>query len=242
MKKQLNLSHDWVTSAKTLSEALPYLQRYDGAVVVIKLGGHAMGNDQNMEVFARDIVLMQQVGINPVIVHGGGPMINEMLGKLDIQSKFIDGKRVTDAETIKVVEMVLSGSINKKIVQAINTQGGKGIGLSGKDANLLYCTPEDPKFGFVGKPTRQSMETPQLINILVVMLTVVMTTESSFNTSCCVFYGGTTASIAAVLNIHVGPSGSGSMWVSPSSSIPSPISVTMECIRNLTVQFFDVYP
>ncbi|MDG2373801.1 MAG: acetylglutamate kinase [Paracoccaceae bacterium] len=154
MKKQLNLSHDWVTSAKTLSEALPYLQRYDGAVVVIKLGGHAMGNDQNMEVFARDIVLMQQVGINPVIVHGGGPMINEMLGKLDIQSKFIDGKRVTDAETIKVVEMVLSGSINKKIVQAINTQGGKGIGLSGKDANLLYCTPEDPKFGFVGKPTK----------------------------------------------------------------------------------------
>ena len=154
MKKQLNLSHDWVTSAKTLSEALPYLQRYDGAVVVIKLGGHAMGNDQNMEVFARDIVLMQQVGINPVIVHGGGPMINEMLKKLDIKSKFIDGKRVTDEESIKVVEMVLSGSINKKIVQAINTQGGKGIGLSGKDANLLYCTPEDPKFGFVGKPTK----------------------------------------------------------------------------------------
>ena len=122
MKKQLNLSHDWVTSAKTLSEALPYLQRYDGAVVVIKLGGHAMGNDQNMEVFARDIVLMQQVGINPVIVHGGGPMINEMLEKLDIKSKFIDGKRGTDEESIKVVEMVLSGSINKKIVQAINTQ------------------------------------------------------------------------------------------------------------------------
>ena len=92
MKKQLNLSHDWVTSAKTLSEALPYLQRYDGAVVVIKLGGHAMGNDQNMEVFARDIVLMQQVGINPVIVHGGGPMINDMLGKLDIQSKFTHTK------------------------------------------------------------------------------------------------------------------------------------------------------
>ena len=97
MKKQLNLSHDWVTSAKTLSEALPYLQRYDGAVVVIKLGGHAMGNDQNMEVFARDIVLMQQVGINPVIVHGGGK--KDFLEKLDIKSKFIDGKRVEPKNT-----------------------------------------------------------------------------------------------------------------------------------------------
>ena len=154
MKKQSSINQDWVSTAKTLSEALPYLQRYDNAVVVIKLGGHAMGTDQTMDVFARDIVLMQQVGINPVIVHGGGPMINEMLKKLNVESKFIDGKRVTDADTISIVEMVLSGSVNKKIVHAINRQGGTAVGLSGKDANLMQCAPEDPKFGLVGKPSK----------------------------------------------------------------------------------------
>lgn len=154
MKKQSSINQDWVSTAKTLSEALPYLQRYDDAVVVIKLGGHAMGTDQTMDVFARDIVLMQQVGINPVIVHGGGPMINEMLKKLNVESKFIDGKRVTDADTVNIVEMVLSGSVNKKIVHAINRQGGTAVGLSGKDANLMQCAPEDPKFGLVGKPSK----------------------------------------------------------------------------------------
>ncbi|RBI71149.1 acetylglutamate kinase [Roseovarius sp. TE539] len=151
MKKQA-MNRDWIATARTLSEALPYLQRYDGAVVVIKFGGHAMGDDAAMETFARDVVLMQQVGVNPVIVHGGGPMINEMLAKLDIRSDFVDGKRVTDADTMKVVEMVLSGFVNKRIVQAINAQGGRAVGLSGKDAGLITCEAADPALGLVGTP------------------------------------------------------------------------------------------
>ena len=146
------MNSDWLTTASTLSKALPYLQRYDGATVVIKFGGHAMGNDEAMETFARDIVLMQQVGVNPVIVHGGGPMINEMLDRLNIKSEFVEGKRVTDEATIEVVEMVLSGRVNKRIVQAINSQGGRAVGLSGKDANLITCDPTDPKLGLVGTP------------------------------------------------------------------------------------------
>lgn len=140
-------------TAETLSKALPYLQRYDGATVVIKLGGHAMGSDAAMANFARDVVLMSQVGVNPVIVHGGGPMINDMLARLEIQSEFVNGKRVTDAATVEVVEMVLSGRVNKRIVQAINAQGGTAVGLSGKDANLMVCKPTDPALGFVGTPT-----------------------------------------------------------------------------------------
>ncbi|MGR3711015.1 MAG: acetylglutamate kinase, partial [Alterinioella nitratireducens] len=150
MKKQTAMSRDYAATARTLSEALPYLQRFNDAIVVIKFGGHAMGDDEAMATFARDIVLMRQVGVNPVIVHGGGPMINEMLKKLGVISEFVDGKRVTDAATVEVVEMVLSGSVNKRIVQAINAQGGRAVGLSGKDANLITCDPEDPKFGFVG--------------------------------------------------------------------------------------------
>jgi acetylglutamate kinase len=146
------MNSDWLTTASTLSKALPYLQRYDGATVVIKFGGHAMGSDEAMETFARDIVLMQQVGVNPVIVHGGGPMINKMLERLNIKSEFVDGKRVTDAATMEVVEMVLSGLVNKRIVQAINAQGGRAVGLSGKDANLITCDPADPKLGLVGIP------------------------------------------------------------------------------------------
>ncbi len=152
MKNRNTMNRDWIATARTLSEALPYLQRYDGATVVIKLGGHAMGSDSAMEGFARDVVLMQQVGVNPVVVHGGGPMINRMLERLDISARFRNGKRVTDAETMEVVEMVLSGRVNKRIVQAINAQGGRAIGLSGKDANLLICTPEDPELGLVGAP------------------------------------------------------------------------------------------
>ena len=151
MKKQ-TMNRDWIATARTLSEALPYLQRYDNSIVVIKLGGHAMGSDEGMEMFARDVVLMQMVGVNPVIVHGGGPMINAMLDKLDIQSKFVNGKRVTDAATVEVVEMVLSGRVNKRIVQAINAQGGKAVGLSGKDANLVICDQTDPALGYVGTP------------------------------------------------------------------------------------------
>ncbi|KIC11730.1 acetylglutamate kinase [Leisingera sp. ANG-M1] len=151
MKTQ-NMNRDWIATAETLSSALPYLQRYDGAIVVIKLGGHAMGSDEAMDTFARDIVLMRQVGVNPVIVHGGGPMINAMLEKLQIQSEFVNGKRVTDAATMEVVEMVLSGVVNKRIVQAINRQGGRAVGLSGKDANLITCDQANADLGFVGAP------------------------------------------------------------------------------------------
>lgn len=152
MKTRDDMNQDWISTASTLSKALPYLQRYDGAIVVIKLGGHAMGSDDAMESFARDVVLMQQVGVNPVIVHGGGPMINDLLGRLDIKSDFVDGKRVTDEATMEVVEMVLSGRVNKRLVQAINRQGGKAVGLSGKDANLIQCAQTDPKLGLVGTP------------------------------------------------------------------------------------------
>lgn len=150
--KTRDMNQDWIATAETLSSALPYLQRYSGATVVIKLGGHAMGSDDAMDSFARDVVLMQQVGLNPVIVHGGGPMINAMLDKLDIQSTFVDGKRVSDQATVEVVEMVLSGLVNKRIVQAINAQGGTAVGLSGKDANLMICDQTDVKLGFVGTP------------------------------------------------------------------------------------------
>ena len=146
------MKRNWISTARTLSEALPYLQRYDGAIVVIKLGGHAMGERTALEGFARDVVLMKQVGVNPVIVHGGGPMINQTLDRLGINSTFIDGKRVTDRNTVEVVEMVLSGLINKRIVQAMNSQGGRAVGLSGKDANLMVCDFASPEFGFVGNP------------------------------------------------------------------------------------------
>jgi len=155
MKK---LDQDWKATARTLSEALPYLQRYDGAIVVIKLGGHAMSSAKALASFARDVVLMKQVGMNPVIVHGGGPMINEMLAKLNIKSKFVGGKRVSDETVVEVVEMVLSGKINKGIVQAINDQGGKAVGLSGKDANLMVCDFDNPELGFVGKPVEMNPE------------------------------------------------------------------------------------
>ena len=149
-----DMNRDHFAAARTLNEALPNLQRYDGATVVIKFGGNAMGDDEAMAVFARDIVLMRQVGVNPVVVHGGGPMINDMLEKLDIKTEFVRGKRVTDAATVEVVEMVLSGLVNKRIVQAINQAGGRAIGLSGKDANLMICDPADAELGFVGVPTQ----------------------------------------------------------------------------------------
>lgn len=154
------MNRDWIATAATLSNALPYLQRYKGATVVIKLGGHAMGSDDAMRSFARDVTLMQQVGVNPVVVHGGGPMINQMLDKLGIESTFINGKRVTDAATIEVVEMVLAGSVNSRLVQAISNEGGKAVGLSGKDANLMVCEQTDPALGLVG--------TPALINTTII--------------------------------------------------------------------------
>lgn len=157
MKKQ-NMNRDWIATARTLSQALPYLQRYTGAIVVVKLGGHAMSSDEAMDEFARDVVLMQMVGIHPVVVHGGGPMINTMLERLEIKSEFVNGKRVTDAATVEIVEMVLSGTVNKRIVQAINRQGGKAVGLSGKDANLITCEQTNPDLGFVGTPSEMNPE------------------------------------------------------------------------------------
>jgi acetylglutamate kinase len=156
----------WLEKARTLSEALPYMRRYAGATFVIKYGGHAMGDASLAKLFARDIVLLRQVGINPVVVHGGGPQIGQMLERLKIKSAFIDGLRVTDKDTVEVVEMVLAGSINKSIVSAINEAGGFAVGLSGKDGNLIRAqrlrrTKRDPgsnierilDLGLVGEPT-----------------------------------------------------------------------------------------
>ena len=157
MNEKIGKSIDWVTTAKTLSEALPYLKRYESATIVIKLGGAAMANAESLSAFARDIVLMKQCKVNPIIVHGGGPMINDALDKWKINFDFIEGKRITDDKAIKVVEMVLSGDVNRTIVSAINCQGGKGIGLSGKDASLLICEKESPKLGFVGKPVKANI-------------------------------------------------------------------------------------
>lgn len=157
MRKQ-SMNRDWIATARTLSEALPYLQRYTGAVVVVKFGGNAMGDEAAMAEFARDIVLMRQVGMNPVVVHGGGPMINEMLAKLGIKSDWVRGKRVTDQATIEVVEMVLSGLVNKRIVQAINDQGGRAVGISGKDDDLMVCEADDPELGFVGRPVEMNVQ------------------------------------------------------------------------------------
>ena len=150
--------------ARILSEALPHMQRYDEEIVVIKYGGHAMGEEEAARLFARDIVLLEQTAINPVVVHGGGPQIAAMLNRLGIRSQFSGGLRVTDAATIEIVEMVLSGSINKQIVSFINQAGGKAVGLSGKDGNMVIArkvTQPGPvpvadvvDLGFVGEPDR----------------------------------------------------------------------------------------
>jgi len=120
-----------------LSEALPYMRRYAGETIVVKYGGHAMGDQALADGFARDIVLLKQIGAFPIVVHGGGPQIGAMLKRLEIKSDFVDGLRVTDKETVEIVEMVLAGSINKSIVAAINRAGGRAVGLSGKDADLI---------------------------------------------------------------------------------------------------------
>src|SRR6185437_2833811 len=157
---------DAALKAATLSEALPYMRRYAGKTIVVKYGGHAMGETEIADLFARDVVLLKQVGINPIVVHGGGPQIGQMLERLKIKSSFIDGLRVTDRATVEVVEMVLAGSINKEIVSAINRTGGLAIGLSGKDAGLIRARKLDRKrasdsniekvldLGFVGEPQR----------------------------------------------------------------------------------------
>src|SRR6476659_8944381 len=130
---------DLQLQAQILSEALPQMQRYDEEIDVVKYGGHAMGEEDTARSFARDIVLLEQTAINPVVVHGGGPQIGEMLKKLGIKSEFAAGLRITDEKTIEVVEMVLAGSINKQIVGYINAAGGKAIGLCGKDGNMVQA-------------------------------------------------------------------------------------------------------
>jgi acetylglutamate kinase len=158
MKQQTLTMEEAKATARMLSEALPYLQRFTGAVVVVKFGGNAMGDDAAMAEFARDIVLMRQVGVNPVVVHGGGPMINEMLTKLGIKSDFVRGKRVTDKATVQVVEMILSGLVNKRIVQAIMDAGGRAVGISGKDDDLMVCEADDPDLGYVGRPIEMNVQ------------------------------------------------------------------------------------
>ncbi len=127
--------------ARVLTEALPYIQRFTKKTIVIKLGGHAMTNSSLCDSFARDVVLMKLVGMNPILVHGGGPQIAELLDRLNIPTQFVDGLRVTDEETMKIVEMVLGGSVNKEIVSSINRNGGSAVGLTGKDGQLIRARP-----------------------------------------------------------------------------------------------------
>jgi len=166
---------DWRRKAEVLCEALPYMRKFAGETFVIKFGGSAMGGENNLKNFARNVVLLKQVGINPIVVHGGGPQIGQMLEKLQIKSSFVDGLRVTDASTVEVVEMVLAGSINKMIVKEINAATGKAVGICGKDANLIRAkrvskTKKDPdsniekilNLGFVGEPT---FIDPEVLNL-----------------------------------------------------------------------------
>jgi acetylglutamate kinase len=158
---------DAIARARLLSAALPYMLAYDGKIIVVKYGGHAMGDADLAKAFARDITLVETSGAKPVVVHGGGPQIGDMLKKLDIKSEFRSGLRVTDKRTVEVVEMVLAGAINKEIVMAINAEGGKAVGLSGKDGNMVFAekvrrTERDPDsniekvvdLGFVGEPKK----------------------------------------------------------------------------------------
>jgi acetylglutamate kinase len=161
--------------ARILAEALPHLIRYDNQTVVIKFGGHAMGDAALAAAFAQDIVYLKQSGVNPIVVHGGGPQIGEMLDRLQITSDFVHGLRVTDEATVKVVEMVLAGGINKDIVSSINRQGGKAVGICGKDANLMIARRitqmPDPgssemksvDIGFVGEPIEIN---PHLVEVI----------------------------------------------------------------------------
>jgi acetylglutamate kinase len=163
--------------ARILSEALPYMQRYDEEIIVVKYGGHAMGEEHLARAFARDIVLLEQTAINPIVVHGGGPQIEAMLKKVGVQSQYAAGLRITDAKTLEIVEMVLAGSINKQMVGYINEAGGKAVGLCGKDGNMVVArkltrTVIDPDsaiekvidLGYVGEPDK--VDTTVLSQIL----------------------------------------------------------------------------
>ncbi|HYS48981.1 MAG TPA: acetylglutamate kinase [Xanthobacteraceae bacterium] len=200
--------------ARILSEALPYMQRYDEEIVVVKYGGHAMGEEDVARNFARDIVLLEQAGINPVVVHGGGPQIQAMLEKLGIKSEFAAGLRITDAATIEIVEMVLAGSINKQIVGYINAAGGKAMGLSGKDGNLVLARKitrrvVDPSsqiekvvdLGFVGEPEKvDTMILDQIIgrDLVPVLAPVATSAEgATFNVNADTFAGAVAGALRA---------------------------------------------
>tara|TARA_B100001559_G_C16419194_1_gene584244 strand:+ start:101 stop:994 length:894 start_codon:yes stop_codon:yes gene_type:complete len=169
------LENKRLETAATLSEALPYMKEFSGDTFVIKFGGNAMGDTDLTESFSQNIVLMKQVGINPIVVHGGGPQIGKMLKRLNIKTNFVDGLRVTDKGTVEIVEMVLSGKINKEIVESINNCGGIAVGISGKDSNLIKAqrlTKKSHKsdssienildLGFVGEPKSIN---PYILNI-----------------------------------------------------------------------------
>jgi len=162
--------------AQILSEALPFMQRYDRRTVVVKYGGHAMGDEKLGAEFARDIVLLKQAGVNPIVVHGGGPQIGKMLDRLNIKSEFSGGLRITDKATVEIVEMVLAGSINKQIVAQLNQAGGRAVGLCGKDGNLIQARKVEHKIhdpesniekildlGFVGEPEAIN---PEILDVI----------------------------------------------------------------------------
>jgi len=200
--------------ARTLIEALPHMQQYDEETVVIKYGGHAMGSEQTARDFARDVVLLEQTAINPVVVHGGGPQIQAMLEKLGIKSEFAAGLRITDERAIEIVEMVLAGSINKQIVGYINAAGGKAVGLCGKDGNMVQArkvtrTVVDPDsniekvidLGFVGEPEKVDLTVlnhvigKELIPVLAPLAT--SATGGTFNVNADTFAGAVAGALKA---------------------------------------------
>ncbi len=205
------LPHD---IARVLTEALPHMQHYDEEIVVVKYGGHAMGKEDAARSFARDVVLLEQTAINPVVVHGGGPQIAEMLKRLGIKSEFAGGLRITDAATIEIVEMVLAGAINKQIVGFINEAGGKAVGLCGKDGNMVLArkisrTVVDPDsaierivdLGYVGEPER--VDTTVLDQILgrdlipVLAPVAASVTGGTYNVNADTFAGAVAGALAA---------------------------------------------
>lgn len=154
----MNTNIDNESKAHIIAEALPHIQKYRKKTIVVKYGGNAMINDELKEAVMRDLVLLTTVGIKVVLVHGGGPSINKTLDKIGVESKFVDGLRVTDKETVDVVQMVLAGKVNKDLVCQIGNLGGHAIGLSGMDGNMIKCKPLDSEHGFVGEITETNME------------------------------------------------------------------------------------
>ncbi len=206
--------HHSEAQARVLSKALPYMQHHDGKTIVIKYGGHAMGDPLAAKAFARDVVLLKQSGVNPVVVHGGGPQIAAMLERLGIESTFASGLRVTDERIMEVVEMVLAGTINKRIVSSINDQGGRAVGICGKDGNLLVArklrrshkdgaaneTP-DLDLGFVGEPASVNgkvIETMTASKIIPVIAPVACGTDGqTYNINSDTFAGAIAGALGA---------------------------------------------